>query len=360
VSDLKEIKRKIFESEVVADLLLALGCDHVETEQGGRLFTAQLPYEKYGSKNKRAVQIRNQESLNGHIRNKGIKGDIYNVIGYILFDAETFHEVKERMYEIKKWIYDNLDWEFEEELDEDFSETIQIKDYNTWLKQIKSQRKVRKKLSDNIKRTNKPISENNLLRYLPYPQWAFRKDGILYHTQKEFGIGYDVFTDRITYPVYNKWGQLCGVKGRYVGEDKYVAEMKKYLYLIPCDKSIELYNLHRALPYIQEQNEVLVFESAKSVMLAHQYGYKHAVSIEGSEVSEVQSFLLRELNATIVFCFDEDMSKKHVKKQAKLIKNRLVYAIIDKENLLEKKMSPVDKGKSVWINLYQNHKYKIF
>jgi DNA primase len=194
---------------------------------------------------------------------------------------------------------------------------------------------------------------------LPHPQWLFRKDGILFHTQKEFGIGFDVFTNRITYPVYNKLGELCGVKGRYVGEDKTEAEMKKYLYLIPCDKSIELYNLHRARPYIQEQNEVLVFESAKSVMLAHQYGFKHAVSIEGNELSDYQAFLLKELNAKIVFCFDEDMSKKHITKQAKLIKNRLMFAIIDKENLLDKKMSPVDKGKKVWEHLYHNNKYKI-
>jgi DNA primase len=103
MNDLKEIKRKIFEEEVITDLLEALGCEHISTEQGGRLYTAQLPVE-HNSKNKRAVQIRNQESLTGHIRNKGIKGDIYNIIGYILFKAETFVEVKEYLFEIKKWI----------------------------------------------------------------------------------------------------------------------------------------------------------------------------------------------------------------------------------------------------------------
>jgi DNA primase len=353
VSELKEIKRKIFEEEVIADLLLALGCEHVDTEQGGRLYTAQLPFEIFGSKNKRAVQIRNQENLVAHIRNKGIKGDVYSIIGFILFQAETFNDLSGHLYEIKRWIYETLGWE---DLDDDFGEVEVKKDYNLWLKKIKSKRKF---ISANEEKYNPPIHEKNLLRYLPYPQWQFRKDGILFQTQKEFGVGYDIFTNRIVYPVYNKWGELCGVKGRYVGEDKHEAEMKKYLYLIPCDKSIELYNLHRAMPYVQEQKEVLVFESAKSVMLAHQFGFKHSVSIEGSELSEYQAFLLKELNCKIVFCFDEDMPKKHITKQAKLIQNRLVFAIIDKEHLLEKKMSPVDKGKKVWLELYQDHKYKI-
>jgi DNA primase len=355
VSDLKEIKQRIFEEEVIIDLLLALECEHIDTEQGGKLITAQLPLE-FGSKNSRAVQVRNQESLTSHIRNKGIKGDIYSVIGYILYRIETFNELKEKLYDIKNWIYETLGWE---ELADEYLEEEPKKDYNKWLKKIKSYRKQRKHSSDHIRKKNKVISEKNLMRYLQHPQWAFRKDGILSETQKEFGVGYDVFTSRITYPVYNKWGKLIGVKGRYVGEDKHVAEMKKYLYLIPCDKSIELYNLHRAKPYIEEQNEVLVFESAKSVMLAHQYGFKNAVSIEGSELSEYQAFLLKELNCKITFCFDEDLSKTHICKQAKLIKSRLVFAVIDKEHLLKEKMSPVDKGKKVWLQLYQNNKYKI-
>jgi DNA primase len=356
MSELKEVKKKIYEEEVIRDLLEALDCEGINIEQGGRLFTAQLP-SKFGSKNKRAVQVRNSESLTSHIRNKGIKGDIYNVIGFILFKIETFNDLKEKLFDIKKWIYETLGWE---SLQEEIQEKInKRKNYNDWLKNIKKKRSNGAHLNDKKRKINRPISENNLKRYLNYPQWHFRKDGILSHTQREFGIAYDVFTERIIYPVHNKLGQLCGVKGRYVGEDKHVAEMKKYLYLIPCDKSIELYNLHRALPYIKEQNEVLVFESAKSVMLAHQYDFKHSVSIEGNELSEYQAFLLKELNVKIIFCFDEDMKKDHVVKQAQLIRNRLVFAIIDKDKLLKKKMSPVDAGKTIWLNLYQNNKYKI-
>jgi DNA primase len=357
MSKLKDFKHKIFEEEVIADILQALECEHIKLEQGGKLYTAQLPLE-FDSKNKRAVQIRNQESLTAHIRNKGVKGDIYNIVGYILYRAETFNELKEKLFDVTKWINEILGWDYlEEEELEDFDEPQ--KNYNEWLKKIKSYRKRSYTKRNGIKKRNKSISEKNLSRYLPYPHWHFRQDGILFHTQKEFGIGFDVFTDRIIYPIHNKLGELIGVKGRYVGDDKNVAEMKKYLYLIPIDKSIELYNLHRAEPYIQKQKEVLVFESAKSVMLAHQYGFKHAVSIEGNELSDHQAFLLRELKVKIVFCFDEDMPKTHVCKQAELIKNRLVFAIIDKKHLLDKKMSPVDKGKKTWLQLYQQNKYKI-
>jgi DNA primase len=354
MSELKKLKEKIFEEECIKDLLEALDCEDINTEQGGKLFTAKLP-AKFGSKNKRAVQVKNTETLTSNIRNKGIKGDIYSIIGFILFQSETFEELKEHLFEIKKWILTTFNWEEFEEAEEIDPQI----NYNQWLQTIKKNRKKQNQHSVHIKKKNKIISENNLKRYIMHPQWKFRKDGILYHTQKEFEIGYDVFTERIIYPVYNKFGQLCGVKGRYIGEDKYVAETKKYLYLIPCDKSIELFNLHRALPYIQEQKEVLVFESAKSVMLAHQYGFKNSVSIEGNELSEVQSFLLKELKVKIVFCFDEDMKKSHVVKQSRMIKNRLLFAILDRDHLLKEKMSPVDLGKTIWLTLYQNYKYKI-
>jgi DNA primase len=163
---------------------------------------------------------------------------------------------------------------------------------------------------------------------------------------------FDQDSERVVFPIYNREGELISIKGRYVGTDKYILDEIKYLYLYNFDKMIELYNLHRALPYIKKTGEVIVFESEKSCMKAHQYGFKNTVAIMGSEISPVQAFLLRQLEANIVFAFDNDMDLDHVKKQSKQIKTRKCFYIKDELGLLEAKEAPVDKGEVVWKRLY--------
>ena len=360
MSDLIEIKNRIYDEELIESILEALDCQYINLEQNGNLFVAQLP-TKFNSQNKRAVQIKNTESLTSHIRNKSIQGDIFSIIGFILFDCKDFEEVKKNLYEIKAWLCNLFNWK--EYMNNILG--IQTKkpknEWNSWLKPYLKQREIKANPSLVLENRNKPIDKNILNRYIIKPHEEFINCGIKCKTQYIFQVGFCMKTQRVIYPIYDNNGQeIVGIKGRYVGNNIHVAEQKKYLYLIPCDKSLLLYNLHRAREHIQKQNEVLVFESAKSCMLAYQYGYKNAVSIEGSELSNVQAFLLKQLEVVIIFCFDKDMDEKLVRKQANLIRNKVVYAILDKENLLEEKDSPIDRGKSIWEFLYINHKYKLY
>lgn len=360
MSDLREIKNRIYDEELISDVLEALECEHINEEQNGNLYTAQLPNE-FHSKNKRAIQIKNTESLTSHIRNKGIQGDIFAVIGYIIFDCRDFDDVKENLYEIKAWICNLFEWkEYMDDIIFGIVSKPKTVEWNRWAKPFLSKRKEKEKLNNNIARKNKAINRSILTRYIMKPHKEFIESGINCQTQKEFEIGFCMETQRVIYPIYDNNGkQIVGIKGRYVGKNKEVAEQKKYLYLISCDKSILLFNLHRAIPYIKEVNEVLVFESAKSCMLAFQYGFKNAVSLEGNEMSNVQAFLLIQLNVPIVFCFDKDMEMDFIYKQVKLIRNRICFAIIDQENKLNEKDSPIDQGKKIWEYLYTSQKYKL-
>lgn len=359
VSDLREIKNRIYDEELIVDILEALECMSIGEEQNGQLITAQLPSE-FQSKNKRAIQIKNSESLTSYIRNRGIKGDIFAIVGYILFDCQDFEDVKENLYEIKAWICNLFEWqEYMDDITGIISKPKKV-EWNQWLQPLLSKRKERERLKNNLTRKNKIIDRSILTRYIMKPHVEFIKSHIKCWTQKEFEIGFCMETQRVIYPIYDNNGkEIVGIKGRYVGKNKLVAEQKKYLYLIPCDKSILLFNLHRAIPYIKESNEVFVFESAKSCMLAFQYGFKNTVSLEGNEMSNVQAFLLMQLNVPITFCFDKDMEIDFILKQVKLIRNRICYAIIDKENKLDEKDSPVDQGKNIWEHLNNFHKYKL-
>ena len=338
--DLKEIKQRIYDNQSLPTLLEALDCEHIHEEQGGQLIVCQLP-PKFNSDNRRSVQIRNNESLWGYIRSRGITGDIYSIVGYILYELTDFDAVKENIYDIKQWICKTLNYE-----EDTWNGTI-TKDWNSWLRQIQKSRP-----RDVYEIENEVLDESVLDRYIPHPHILWINDGISAQTQQQFGVAYDLDSDRIVYPVHNKHGELIGVKGRYVGKDKEILDNWKYMPLEPWAKGIELYNSHRAAEYIRARNEVIVVESAKSCMRLTQWGYPNVVSIEGFPMSQTQVKLLKELRATIVLALDKDVDIKQVKDAVKCVKSRLVYIVYDTENILSGKDSPTDYGQKAWEKLY--------
>ena len=76
----------------------------------------------------------------------------------------------------------------------------------------------------------KPIPEKILSYYRNCVNDLFYNDGISYATQADFEIGYDESTNRITIPIRDENGILCGVKGRIFAEHLEDWE-KEYKYL---------------------------------------------------------------------------------------------------------------------------------
>ncbi|MCD8501763.1 MAG: DEAD/DEAH box helicase [Bacillaceae bacterium] len=194
---------------------------------------------------------------------------------------------------------------------------------------------------------------------IPYKKWI--DEGINYSTQLTFGVGIDVKSDRITFPIHNRDGKLIGIKGRYCGNNRHIEDNFKYLYLFPCNKSIEFFNYHRAISHIQDKNEVIIVEGAKTVMLLYQWGYRNCISIEGDSLSDEQIRILKELGLSMkyIFAWDKDKSTEFIKQQIKLLYGRTKYCIYDKDDLLTGKNSPTDQGKDVWETLYDRHMYRI-
>ncbi|MGE7840633.1 DNA primase [Lysinibacillus sp. NPDC093712] len=352
MSDLRQIEAKIFNEDRIEELLEQLGCWDILTEQYGILYVAGLPE----GDNSRSVQIKNTESLLVNIRSKGITGSIFDLVSYIIFGSETEQEIRDTLSKSKFWICNKLN--YPEFIDEFYRVTsdieVPIKNYNDWLK--KASTKVNKSNTLNV-----VLSDNYITEYEVIPYYGWYKDGLSISTQKYFQIGIDVNTERITFPVHNKNGELIGVKGRYCGKNKEIEDKYKYLYLKPCNKSIELFNLHRALPHIRRLKEVIIVEGGKTTMFLTQWKYPNTVSIEGDSLSPIQIKLLKELGLDVkyIFAYDKDKDANYVKKEASKLTGRMKYGIIDIENNLEHKDSPTDKGREVWDSLYKNNIYKI-
>lgn len=349
VNDLPVIKERIFDEGLVEKILEELECEYIKPV--GNRYEAQLP-ERFHSNNRRSVQVYLTETLSAKVRSKQISGDIYMLIGYILYEVETFDELKDVLHQVKAWVCNLFGWHEYLEMRDDFEEVVEKKDYLAFLRPTQKARKQRKRLQSMRDKENQVLDKESVFSwYRAIPHVHFIEDGISVRTQRFFEVMFDETTMRVVFPVHNSQGELVSIKGRYVGTDEWVLDEIKYLYLYSFDKSIELFNYHRALPYIKKSGEVIVFESEKSCMKAYQYGFKNCVAICGSELSPVQAHMLIMLGVDITFAFDNDMDDEHVRKQAKQIRTRKCFWIKDTLGLLGEKDAPVDKGKVTWKKL---------
>ena len=356
MSDLQEIRRRIYEEEKVEELLQYMGCQHIK--KVNHRYEAQLP-EKFGSNNRRSVQVYYQsEYLPCRIRSRGMTGSIFDLVSYIVFDCVTQEEIRKCLPRSKRWICEKLGYEIH---NGNIFTAEEKEDPLAWLKKVRGQRK-RKQLRYY---ENKIYDESILNQYIMFPHYLYLQEGLNYKTQLEFQIGYDVQSERIIFPIHNQFGEIVSIKGRTTDPDYKEKGIYKFIYLYPFNKQIEWFNWHRGLFYILEKKEVIIFEAEKSCMFATQWGYRNCLAIGGDDISEYQVEMIKKLgiDIKIVLAFDKDKTPNEIKEQAKKFGNtREVFALWDKDNLLSKELkhSPVDLGKEIFEKLYSNYiKYKI-
>lgn len=118
--------------------------------------------------------------------------------------------------------------------------------------------------------------------------------------------------------------------------------------------------LEKTLPFIREKNEVIIFESIKSVLKCYGWGYKNCISAEKHTLTPEQIALLVKLKVNVVFAYDSDISYSDSEVKSNIDRLRRVtnvYVIEDTDKLLggkEAKNSPADCGLDIWEELYFN------
>lgn len=127
--------------------------------------------------------------------------------------------------------------------------------------------------------------------------------------------------------------------------------------------SQNLYGLHLAKDAIKRTNKAIVFEGGKSVMLAHQYGYPYAVATHTFGIHLNHISLLIAAGATEIYlAFDKqyeemigqawELYEKKTKEIARKVgAHAKIYRLIDNDNLIGFKDSPIDCGKTVFETL---------
>jgi DNA primase len=117
---------------------------------------------------------------------------------------------------------------------------------------------------------------------------------------------YDVFRNRIMFPIRNESGQIIAFGGRVVPGStdpaKYLNSPQTPLF----DKSRAIYGLDTARQRIVETRTAAVVEGYTDVMMAHQYGATNVVSVLGTAMTEQHVGVLRRFADRIVLLFDAD------------------------------------------------------
>ena len=207
----------------------------------------------------------------------------------------------------------------------------------------------------NISRSNGEISvttypEEILKQYGNTPCTLWLKDGISLSTQRKWGIGYCVQSQRITFPIRTSTGEIMAIKGRLNGDPEEFEP--KYLYLVNGPMSQTLFGYSENYSSLYE-NEVLVVESEKSVLKLDSWGYNNVVALGSNSLSTTQAKLLMSLNPKCVtFMLDRDLPLENTKRNADLLKTfctmkQLQIRYWDWTNniTLDEKSAPCDDSK---------------
>lgn len=203
----------------------------------------------------------------------------------------------------------------------------------------------------------KPISEKILDYYLPYGNIMFEDDGIDLEVQQEFEIGYDPQTNYITIPIRDSIGTLVGIKGRFFGKpDEY---HPKYFFTEKCAKSKLLYGYWQNKSYIKNSKYLIICEGEKGPMQLASMGVRNAVATGSKTISKTQIELITRSSCIPLLALDKDVEEEELKKIADMFMPGIqVYAIIDKNNILDEKESPSDNP-AKWAQLVKNNIYQL-
>lgn len=335
--DIRELKEEILNREVISDILSEIGCHHIQDR--GEYFSCGNP----DGDNPRAIVVYKNEYISctnytRQITKNGRAADIFDLISYI--QDCSFAEAMKFVCNLM-----GLDYYGE---NTDIPESLQI---------IKLLKQMSTGEDDEDNTPVKPIPEKILSYYLPYGNKMWENEGISLQTQSDFKISYDPYSNYVAIPIYDSVGSLVGVKGRYLGEPD--ERHSRFIYLEKCNKSKILYGLWENKEYIKNSKTLIIVESEKSVLKLAELGLRNVVATGGKCISKYQIELITRTGCTPILALDKDCDDNELQNIANMFMDGIsVYAIVDKQNLLDEKESPMDNSDN-WNILYKECVFKI-
>lgn len=182
---------------------------------------------------------------------------------------------------------------------------------------------------------------------------AWLDEGISAESLERFAVKYDAFSDRLVYPIRNLAGKIVNIGGRTLDPEWKAKNLRKYTYFFGWGTMDTIYGLYDNLAEILNKREIILFEGCKSVLLADTWGIKNTGAILTSHLNPQQMKILARLGCRVVFALDKEVKVREDHNIQRLRNYVEVEYLWDREDLLDEKDAPVDKGAETFKKLYE-------
>lgn len=144
---------------------------------------------------------------------------------------------------------------------------------------------------------------SNLLLQKGFEQEWIKESGLIKRSKNRDSY-YDLFRDRIIFPILDYQGNVVGFGGRAVEDavPKYLNTPETEVYV----KRYHLFGLYQARETIRKCNEVILVEGYMDCLKLHQHGINQAVASLGTAVTRQQALLLRRYAENVMVLYDGD------------------------------------------------------
>ena len=152
-----------------------------------------------------------------------------------------------------------------------------------------------------------PAGWNNLMDHLHrqgIDAATAERAGLARRSDRAGGGRYDVFRDRVIFPILDNRDRPIAFGGRLMEGDgpKYLNSPESDIY----DKSSTLYGISWARPMIQRRDRVIVVEGYFDVLSLFQAGFPETVATCGTALTAAHARQLQRLTGTAIALFDGD------------------------------------------------------
>ena len=161
---------------------------------------------------------------------------------------------------------------------------------------------------------------------------------------------YDIFRNRIMFPLKDSLGNVVGFSGRiYNGEkdSKYINSKESVIF----KKGKTLYNYKNASKEAKERKQIIIVEGFMDVIRLYTIGIKNVVATMGTAITKEHVSLIMKLSKNVVLLFDGDKAgeKATISAVDELSKVNIDPKIIRLEDDLDPDDYIIKKGKDAFL-----------
>ena len=168
---------------------------------------------------------------------------------------------------------------------------------------------------EDVKKYNIGFSSNqwddlyNFLTKEGYGEKELIERGLI--KKNENGNIFDVFRNRIMFPIVNSYSKTIGFGGRIIENNENAPKYLNSPDSLVFNKGKELFGLTNRGQDIKKKGFAILMEGYLDVLTSHKYGFNSAVASLGTSLTEDQVILLKKYTNNVVIAYDNDEAGKN-------------------------------------------------